>query len=112
MGTFGQTGLTAYVGVHLFGKPRESEVVFVSAAAGTDLGAYDHDVDRTESYRPVKRSFEIVTFRSFHGQVFIRNNVICQNMFPCKSSRSNCTLGPALRYSAMCPFLNCSSWRG
>ena len=40
MGTLGQPGLTAYVGVRLIGKPKEGEVVFVSAAAGMDLGVY------------------------------------------------------------------------
>ena len=54
-------------------------------------------MDRTESYRPVKRSFQIVTFRSLHGHLLIQDNIICQNMFACKSSHSYCTLGPALR---------------
>ena len=55
------------------------------------------DVIRTEFFRPVKRPFEIVAFWSLTPHFSLQNNVLCQNMFTCKSSSSYCTIGPALR---------------
>ena len=68
------------------------------SVAGPVVGAGgEHDVIRTEFFRPVKRPFEIVVFWSLPRHFSLQNNVICQNMFTCKSSSSYCTLGPALR---------------
>jgi NADPH-dependent curcumin reductase CurA len=42
VGTLGQPGLTAYVGVRLIGQPKKGEVVFVSAAAGRLIDDRDY----------------------------------------------------------------------